>query len=124
MSFENENFLTAFVKQQTSDLPTQRKVDPTSRTVYRCHNDFGALDWRELKKMVPKIADFGLSTRLSYGSQENEIKKKHVGNYPIQPDHYRALEVILGCGWDFKADIWNFGVMVMKVSVSCLNKGL
>ncbi|KAJ6151639.1 serine/threonine-protein kinase [Penicillium chermesinum] len=38
----------------------QRKIDGhTGRTVYRCHNDFGPLSAKELKNMVPKIADFG-----------------------------------------------------------------
>ena len=95
----------------------QCKTDSTTgRTVYRCHNDFGALDWRELKNMVPKIADFGLGTRLDNEYQEGKAGRREVGIHPIQPDHYRAPEVILGCGWDFSADIWNFGVMVRDVS--------
>ena len=118
MSFENKNVLSAFVKRQTNDLPMQYKVDPmTGRIVYRCHNDFGALDWRELKNMVPKIADFGLSTRLSDKSSRKGNGGEQIGIYPIQPDHYRAPEVILGCGWGFKADIWNFGVMVNIFSI-------
>lgn len=60
--------------------------------------------------MMPKIADFGLSMRLDHTS-ENKIGK-NLGMHPIQPDHYCAPEVIPGCGWDFKADIWNSGVMV------------
>ncbi|GKZ32815.1 hypothetical protein AbraIFM66950_002448, partial [Aspergillus brasiliensis] len=28
------------------------------------------------------------------------------------PDHYRAPEVILGCGWNSSADIWNLGVLL------------
>ncbi|KAI2695856.1 hypothetical protein CBS147332_9241 [Penicillium roqueforti] len=83
MSFENESVLSAFVKLQINEVPMQYKVDiMTGRTVYRCHNDFGALDWTNLKNM---------------------------------PDHYRAPEVILGCGWDSKADIWNFGVMMWNI---------
>lgn len=110
MSFENGNILSRFIKEQT---PMQCKTDPTTgRTVYRCHNDFGALDWRELKNMVPKIADFGLATLLDSRHPEGKAREAEVGIYPIQPDHYRAPEVILGCGWNFSADIWNFGVMV------------
>lgn len=116
MSFENESIVSRFIKEQTTGLPMQCKTDSTTgRTVYRCHNDFGALDWRELKNMVPKIADFGLGTRLDSEYQDGKARRREVGIHPIQPDHYRAPEVILGCGWDFSADIWNFGVMVRDV---------
>lgn len=97
----------------------QYKVDPiTGRTVYRCHNDFGALDFRVLKNVIPKIADFGLSTRLRDNSSNEENGGEKAGIYPIQPDHYRAPEVILGCVWDSKADIWNFGAMVSTFATS------
>jgi serine/threonine protein kinase len=110
MSFENEHILTDFIERPQ---PMQFKVDNESgRTIYRCHNDFGALDGREIKNMVPKIADFGLATRLDRPSTRIGMVAEQLGIYPIQPDYYRAPEVILGCGWDFKADIWNFGVLV------------
>lgn len=114
MTFENEHILPTFIKQQIEKLPMQYKPDDiTGRTVYRCHNDFGPLDRKSLKRMVPKIADFGLATKLN----------DEVGIHIIQPDHYRAPEVILGCGWDSSADIWNFGVMVRirYVLVFCLH---
>lgn len=55
------------------------------------------------------------------------LRKKEAGGdqtgiYPIQPDHYRAPEVILGCGWDSKADIWNFGVMVTSPPILSLSE--
>ncbi|KAL3479085.1 kinase-like domain-containing protein [Aspergillus californicus] len=96
MTFENEDILPNFIKEQITNLPMQYKTDPTSgRTICRCHNDFGALDWRELRKMIPKIIDFGLATRLK--------------------NHYRAPEVILGCPWNFSADIWNIGVLAWNI---------
>lgn len=96
----------------------QYKVDGESgRTIYRCHNDFGALNAREIKNMIPKIADFGLATTLNKSSIRNEIIGEQLGIYPIQPDYYRAPEVILGCGWDFEADIWNFGVLVRPLQL-------
>ncbi|OJJ44440.1 hypothetical protein ASPZODRAFT_71973 [Penicilliopsis zonata CBS 506.65] len=113
MSFENEKVLTTFIERKQ---PMQFKVDGDSgRTVYRCHNDFGALDAREFKNMIPKIADFGLATRLDTLSTLNGMAGEQLGIYPIQPDYYRAPEVILGCGWDFKADIWNFGVLLWNI---------
>jgi len=99
----------------------QYKVDGKSgRTIYRCHNDFGALDGRDIKNMGPKIADFGLATRLDKLDSRDGVVGKQLGIYPIQPDFYRAPEVILGCGWDFKADIWNFGVLVRYPATSLL----
>ncbi|KAJ5937020.1 hypothetical protein N7466_003470 [Penicillium verhagenii] len=113
MSFENENILTDFIKRQE---PMQCKiVGESGRTIYRCHNDFGVLDGREIKKLIPKIADFGLAIRLDKPSTQNGMVGEQLGTYPIQPDYYCAPEVILGCGWDFKADIWNFGVLVWNI---------
>jgi serine/threonine protein kinase len=115
MSFENENILADFIKRQQ---PMQCKVDGESgRTIYRCHNDFGALDWREIRNMIPKIADFGLAIKLDKPSIRDGMVGEQLGIYPIQPDYYRAPEVILGCGWNFKADIWNFGVLVRPLSL-------
>lgn len=110
ISFENERILTNFIKQQQK---MQYKIDGKGgRIIYRCHNDFGALDGRDIKNLIPKIADFGLATRLDKLDSQDGVVGKQLGIYPIQPDFYRAPEVILGCGWDFKADIWNFGVLV------------
>ncbi|KAL1978188.1 hypothetical protein VTN31DRAFT_1047 [Thermomyces dupontii] len=93
----------------------QYKVDYQSgRPVYRCHSDFGALDGTNIN-IFPKIVDFGLATRLGKRSApDGEAREQH-GIYPIQPDHYRAPEVILGCRWDSKADIWNFGVLLWDI---------
>ncbi|EAW25746.1 putative serine/threonine-protein kinase [Aspergillus fischeri NRRL 181] len=113
MSFENENILTNFINRKQQ---MQYKIDGKSgRTIYRCHNDFGPLDGRDIKNMVPKIADFGLATRLDKPDTRDGMVGKQLGIYPIQPDYYRAPEVILGCGWDFKADIWNFGLLLWNI---------
>ncbi|KGO70658.1 hypothetical protein PITC_055490 [Penicillium italicum] len=113
VSFENENVLSNFIKRQQ---PMKSKVDGDSgRTIYLCHNDFGALNVGDIKNMVPKIADFGLAAKLDKPSTQNGMAGEQLGIYPIQPDQYRAPEVILGCGWDFKADIWNFGVLLWNI---------
>ncbi|QKX61152.1 uncharacterized protein TRUGW13939_08299 [Talaromyces rugulosus] len=112
MTFENEDILPKFIKEHSTTMPIEYKLDSdTNRAVYRCHNDFGPLDWRELRKMIPKIADFGLASRLHSEMETGE----EVGIYPIQPDPYRAPEVVLGCGWGFSADIWNFGVLIWNI---------
>jgi serine/threonine protein kinase len=103
VSFEDQAVLGDFMNSQF-DQPMQYKIDSTGRSVYRSHNEFGPL--RKVKN-IPKIVDFGLSTRLD---SEDEW-----GIYPIQPDHYRAPEVILGCGWKMSADIWNLGILVRSI---------
>lgn len=110
INFENESILTDFIQRRQ---PMQYKVDNESgRHIYRCYNDFGPLDANHIKNMIPKLADFGLAARLDKLCPRNGIAGEQLGIYPIQPDYYRAPEVILGCGWDSKADIWNFGVLV------------
>jgi len=68
------------------------------RYTYRSHNDFGPL---RSSKVLPKIADFGTA-------QPGDRLQIH----PIQPDYYRAPEVLLGVGWSYNADVWNLGAMV------------
>ena len=104
VSFEDPSVLSDFMDSQLNE-PMEYKVDHTGRPVYRCHNDFGPL--RKLRS-IPKIVDFGLSTKLDSENGQDF--------YPIQPDHYRAPEVILGCGWDTAADIWNLGALVCPIT--------
>ncbi|OAL69972.1 hypothetical protein A7D00_6011 [Trichophyton violaceum] len=105
MSFESDEILTSFVKKK---LQMGCKLDEKSgQAIYRCNNDFGPLNGKQFTNLIPKITDFGLSTRLD-GTNK-------LSSYPIQPDYYRAPEVILGCGWDEKADIWNFGVLLWNI---------
>ncbi|KAJ0414194.1 kinase-like domain-containing protein [Aspergillus carlsbadensis] len=42
--------------------------------------------------------------------------RRHNDFGPLRkPDHYRAPEVILGCGWSASADIWNVGVLIWDI---------
>lgn len=59
-----------------------------------------------------KVVDFGLATRL----EEDD----DWGVWPIQPDHYRAPEVILGNGWQMPADIWNLVLVRFRCSPELL----
>lgn len=83
-----------------------RKVKD-GRSIYLSHNDFGSL---RSYNILPKITDFGLAQIQQEPGQLNR--------HPIQPDHYRAPEVILGAGWAYGVDIWNLGVMVWSSSSS------
>ncbi|KKK22391.1 hypothetical protein ARAM_002221 [Aspergillus rambellii] len=62
--------------------------------------------------MFPQITDFGAATLLSNDRHDGTVQ---LGTSPIQPDHYRAPEVVLGCGWSFSADIWNLRVMLWNL---------
>ncbi|GKZ26310.1 hypothetical protein AbraIFM66951_002258 [Aspergillus brasiliensis] len=100
MTFEDPMVMSDFMDAHLEDA-MDGKIDTTGRPVYRSHNDFGPL--RKLRS-IPKIVDFGLATKFDTDDA--------CGIYPIQPDHYRAPEVILGCGWTSSADIWNLGVLL------------
>ncbi|EKV12172.1 Protein kinase, putative [Penicillium digitatum PHI26] len=100
VSFEGPTVLGDFLNLQL-DQPIHCKIDSAGRPIYRSHNEFGPI--RNMRKIIPKIVDFGGATTFNHEGQW--------GLYPIQPDHYRAPEVILGCGWKTRADIWNLGVL-------------
>ena len=97
VGFEDSSVLEDFVQAQAYNPMPRKLLDGYS--IYRSHNDFGPLrgDF-----VLPKIADFGLAQHSTNGLQR----------HPIQPDHYRAPEVVLGAGWTYSADIWNLGVLV------------
>jgi len=57
---------------------------------------------------LPILSDFG----------EARIGDRHQGS--IQPDLYRAPEVLLGMEWTSKADIWNVGVLVSASAIFLL----
>lgn len=93
VSFEDPSVLADFMDSQL-EKPMAFKIDSAGRSVYQSRDDF-----RPLKslKSIPQFVDFGLATRLE---EDNDW-----GVWPIQPDHYRAPEVILGNGWQMPADI-------------------
>ncbi|KAJ9212960.1 hypothetical protein DTO166G4_5464 [Paecilomyces variotii] len=100
VSFEDQTVLADFMDFQL-EKPMAFKTDSTGRPVYQSRNDFGPL---KSLRSIPQLVDFGLAIRL----EEDD----DWGVWPIQPDHYRAPEVVLGIGWQMPADIWNFGVLL------------
>ena len=73
------------------------------RRIFQTQNDFGEL---RSPLVVPIFCDFDAAEDDDYYAQI------------IQPNPYRAPEVIMGWGWTNKVDIWNFGHVVRLVSVS------
>ena len=80
--------------------PSPRKVLP-DRTIYLSRNDFGH---PKSTPGRPKITDFDAAVQVT-GSQ-------NTFTHSIQPNCYRAPEVILGAPWSYPVDIWNLGAMV------------
>ncbi|GAA88019.1 hypothetical protein AKAW_06133 [Aspergillus luchuensis IFO 4308] len=72
-------------------------------TIYLCHNNFGR----------PKSLDF-LPILSDFGSAQFQLDNV-TNTWPIQPDCYRAPEVLLGAGWSYSADIWNLGAMMWEL---------
>ncbi|KAK2767617.1 hypothetical protein FQN54_003775 [Arachnomyces sp. PD_36] len=100
VSVEDPTVLSDFIDSQL-DKPAAFKIDSAGRPVYQSRSDFGPL---KSLRSIPQLVDFGLATRLK--------EDDDWGVWPIQPDHYRAPEVILGNGWQMPADIWNLGVLL------------
>ncbi|KAF3760060.1 hypothetical protein M406DRAFT_348693 [Cryphonectria parasitica EP155] len=63
---------------------------------------------------LPQLADFGL---VYPGLDEG---RGHVS--AIQPHHFRAPEVLLGCSWPCSVDIWNLGLLNLLEDVNLFEK--
>ncbi|KAJ3538815.1 hypothetical protein NM208_g5740 [Fusarium decemcellulare] len=103
VTFENQSTIDAYLQGQATH-PMARK-DVGDRILYRCHNDFGPV-LAGLGKIIPQITDFGLAQR---GDKAGPLI------HPIQPNEFRAPEVLLGIGWSYGADMWNFGAMIWEL---------
>ena len=97
---EDESILTDFEKAEF-EHPSPRKVDG-DRTIYTTRR----LGFPKTAGH-PVLSDFG-SAR--FGNVVN--------NDDIQPELYRAPEVILELKWSYSVDIWNVGVMVRSSEYS------
>lgn len=103
VAFEDHATIDGFLQGQTRHPMARKHVG--DRVVYRCHNDFGPIH-KGLGKMISQITDFGLAQP---GSRAEPLI------HPIQPNEFRAPEVLLGIGWSYSADMWNFGAMVSSL---------
>ncbi|OAA38559.1 protein kinase domain-containing protein [Metarhizium rileyi] len=100
IAIEDQSTIDRFIHGQTTHPMARKYVG--DHTVYRCHNDFGPI-LKAAGNLIPQITDFGLS---QHGNKAEPLI------HPIQPDEYRAPEVLFGIGWSYSADMWNFGVMI------------
>jgi serine/threonine protein kinase len=113
MTFENELVLPQFLKDYVIGHQIPYKTNSeTNHTVYACFNSLGELEQKDIAQILPKITDFGAAWKLEDVDPSSKSQKEAVYIIPVQPNYYRSPEVVLGYGWNFSADIWNFGVLV------------
>lgn len=94
---DDDSVFTAFEKQELLD-PSPRKEIDNNRLIYLSR------ELRMPKKWgAPVLCDFGSAVA---GDEE------HFED--VQPDVYRAPEVILKASWSYPIDMWNAGCMVIK----------
>ncbi|KAH7049463.1 kinase-like domain-containing protein [Macrophomina phaseolina] len=92
----DESVLRAFEQEELEEPCPRKQLD--GRTIYLSRGlntpkDFGA----------PVLCDLGSAVPLDDGAEHRE---------DIQPNVYRAPEVILDIPWTYSVDIWNVGCMV------------
>lgn len=95
--------LTAF-KEEERTAPTIRKVIDTERTIYQS---------RELKH--PERHAFGLPVLCDFG--EARVGRRF-SYEEIQPEVYRAPEILLQMEWNHMVDIWNVACVVSRTESS------
>lgn len=99
-SIDDETVFSDFERQELEDPCPRKEVD--GRTIYLSR------ELRMPKQMGPPVlCDFGSAV---LGDKEH--------TEDVQPDIYRAPEVILEVPWGYEIDIWNAGCMVSIVIIS------
>ena len=99
LTIEDESMLTDF-EQAELENPCPRKVIDNYRTIY------ASRDFRRPRNHAwghPILCDFG-EARIGSSHQHEEI----------QPEIYKAPEIIMETGWSHSVDIWNTGCMVSR----------
>ena len=97
---EEDSTLRDFEREESCN-PSPRKLDG-ERVIY-ISRQLGAIK----SPGAPVLCDFGEARD---GTFENEDD--------IQPEVYRAPEVVLEMKWSYSVDIWNVGVMVNPLRIS------
>ncbi|RMZ19777.1 hypothetical protein D0859_16231, partial [Hortaea werneckii] len=97
LTIDDESLLPAFEQEEASNSSPRKVIDDT-RTVYGSR-----------KLGLPKDALWGQPVLCEFGEARTG-PGPHKGL--IQPELYRAPEVLFEMGWDSSADIWNVAVMI------------
>lgn len=92
---EDDTVFTAFEEQELAE-PSPRKLMDGDRAIYVSRELRMPKEWG-----APVLCDFGSAVPGDVEHFED-----------VQPDIYRAPEVILEAPWSYEIDIWNAGCMV------------
>lgn len=96
LTIDDESLLLEYEQTEIED-PSPAKVIDETRTIYGSR-----------KLGLPKNALWGQPVLCDFG--EARIGNFHKGL--IQPELYRAPEVLFDMGWNCSVDIWNVAVLV------------
>lgn len=96
-SFEDMAVLEHYMTAQEKDPPSYQ-VGLGGRRIYESQADFGPL--RGAPKFT-QITDLG-----------SAVVGDETHSHAIQPQQFRAPEIIMRSEWSYSADIWNFGMVV------------
>ncbi|KAI5282753.1 hypothetical protein KEM54_002619 [Ascosphaera aggregata] len=103
MALKDPMVLSRLAEAEERSPSAQKRL--WDRTIYASRHVFVA-DTSVLGQ--PMITDFGLAVKgdgaLLY--------------HPIQPNGYRAPEVVLGAEWSYAADIWNLGALFWELATN------
>ncbi|KAF5027030.1 hypothetical protein F66182_906 [Fusarium sp. NRRL 66182] len=94
---QDDTVFSAFEEQEQQDPSPRKLVD--DRTIYLSRELQMPKEWG-----APVLCDFGSAVRGNIEHLED-----------IQPNIYRAPEVILGAPWSYPVDIWNVGCMIWDI---------
>ncbi|CAG8213933.1 unnamed protein product [Penicillium olsonii] len=96
LSLEDSAILSDFATEERNQ-PSPRKVIDESRTIYQ-------------SRQFRRPTNYGLPILCDFG--EARIGKKHESSPFVQPNIYRAPEIIFEMTWGSAVDIWNLGCLV------------
>jgi serine/threonine-protein kinase SRPK3 len=107
LTIQDKSILTDFEEAERKS-PCPRKIANDERTIYASR---GFRRPKNLAWGYPVLCDFG-EARIG-------------GSYPyeeIQPEVYKAPEIIMQTDWPHSVDIWNTACVVSQLRSSLLNK--
>lgn len=102
LSLEDKSMLADFVDAEV-EAPSPRKQIDERRTIYQS---------RQFRRPSGGKG-FGLPILCDFG--EARIGKKHDTSPFVQPNIYRAPEIIFEMPWGSSVDIWNLGALVSVI---------
>ena len=105
LSIDDESLLPEFEQAEVKE-PSPTKVIDETRTIYGSR-----------KLGLPKNSLWGQPVLCDFG--EARIGQAHNGL--IQPELYRAPEVLFNMEWNYSVDIWNVAVLVSLLTTGSLH---